>query len=119
MAVTPPAAFVRGPLQACRMVTPLDKFNPQWRVSELVWYAVLEIYRVSGWCRTGRVVMAEIYVSMDIETDGPSPGHYSLLSFGSIAFQLDRTILGTFERNLELLPWAKQDSAVMAWWQTQ
>jgi DNA polymerase III alpha subunit (gram-positive type) len=63
--------------------------------------------------------MAEIYVSTDIETDGPSPGHYSLLSFGSVAFHLDRTILGTFERNLELLPGAKQDSATMEWWQTQ
>lgn len=61
----------------------------------------------------------EIYVSTDIETDGPSPGHYSMLSFGSVAFRLDRTILGTFERNLELLPGAKQHPSHMSFWATQ
>jgi hypothetical protein len=30
--------------------------------------------------------MEEIYVSTDIETDGPIPGEYSMLSFGSAAF---------------------------------
>ena len=61
----------------------------------------------------------EIYVSTDIETDGPSPGHFSMLSFGSVAFRLDRTVLGTFERNLELLPGARQHPDTMAWWKTQ
>jgi DNA polymerase III alpha subunit (gram-positive type) len=61
----------------------------------------------------------EIYVSTDIETDGPSPGHYSMLSLGSAAFRLDRTVLGTFERNLELLPGARQHPAHMDWWATQ
>ena len=61
----------------------------------------------------------ELYVSTDIETDGPSPGQHSMLSFGSVAFRLDRTILGTFERNLELLPEAGQHPAHMAWWASQ
>lgn len=30
--------------------------------------------------------MAEIYVSTDVEVDGPIPGSYSMLSFGSAAF---------------------------------
>jgi hypothetical protein len=42
-----------------------------------------------------------------------------MLSFASVAFRLDKTILGTFERNLELLPQAKQDPKTMAFWQTQ
>jgi hypothetical protein len=42
-----------------------------------------------------------------------------MLSFGSVAFRLDKTILGTFERNLELLPGAKQHPDHMAWWATQ
>lgn len=63
--------------------------------------------------------MEELYVSTDIETDGPSPGHYSMLSFGSVAFRLDKRILGTFERNLEVLPGAKQHPDTMAWWGTQ
>ncbi len=63
--------------------------------------------------------MAEIYVSTDIETDGPSPGHYSMLSFGSVAFNLDKTIVGTFERNLDLLPGAKQHPKHMQWWLTE
>lgn len=60
--------------------------------------------------------MEDIYFCTDIETDGPSPGHYSMLSFATVAFRLDKTIIGTFERNLELLPGAKQDPDVMKWW---
>ncbi len=60
--------------------------------------------------------MEEVYVATDIETDGPSPGHYSMLSFASVAFRLDKSIIGTFERNLELLPGARQDANVMKFW---
>jgi hypothetical protein len=63
--------------------------------------------------------MDEIYVATDIETDGPSPGHYSMLSFGSVAFQLDRSVVSTFARNLELLPGAKQCPKVMKFWASQ
>ena len=47
--------------------------------------------------------MGEIYVSTDIETDGPSPGHDSMLSFGSVAFTLDRTIHSSFEAGPRVL----------------
>ncbi len=60
--------------------------------------------------------MDEIYIATDIETDGPSPGQYSMLSLGSVAFHLDKTIVSTFERNLELLPGARQDAKVMKFW---
>lgn len=60
-----------------------------------------------------------IYVATDIESNGPSPGHHSMLSFGSVAFTPDKTILATFTRNLELLTGAGEHPDTMAWWQTQ
>jgi len=60
----------------------------------------------------------EIYLSVDVEADGPVPGLYSMLSFGIAAFSLDKVLLGTFARNLELLPGAAQHPRVMAWWQS-
>lgn len=63
--------------------------------------------------------MNEIYVATDIESNGPSPGHHSMLSFASVAFTLDKTILSTFTRNLELLHGAKEHPETMAWWRTQ
>ena len=35
--------------------------------------------------------MNEIYVSTDVEVDGPIPGLYSMLSVGSAAYQFDKT----------------------------
>ena len=60
--------------------------------------------------------MSEIYISTDIETDGMSPRHNSMLAFGSVAVKLDRTVVSTFERNLKPLPGAKQDPRTMKWW---
>lgn len=60
--------------------------------------------------------MREIYISTDIESDGPIPGEYSMLSFGSAAYLEDKTLISTFSRNLNLLPNAKQDPDTMAWW---
>ena len=61
----------------------------------------------------------EIYVSTDIEADGPIPGSYSMLSFGSAAFKRDKTLIGTFTANLKPLEDAKQDPDTMKWWKTQ
>lgn len=61
----------------------------------------------------------EIYVSTDVETDGPIPGVNSLLSFGSAAYCADKTLLGTFTANLETLPGATADPKTMAWWTTE
>lgn len=58
----------------------------------------------------------EIYVSTDIETDGPIPGPNSMLSFASAAFLGDKTMIGTFSANLTLLPGASGDPKTMAWW---
>ncbi len=63
--------------------------------------------------------MREIYISTDIEADGPIPGPYSMLSFGSAAFLADKTLLGTFSVNLETLPDATGHPETMAWWRTQ
>jgi hypothetical protein len=63
--------------------------------------------------------MKEVYVSTDVETDGPIPGPHSMLSFGSAAFLADKTLLGTFTANLETLPGAEGAPNTMAWWKTQ
>src|SRR5437588_1300653 len=61
----------------------------------------------------------EIYVSTDVETDGPIPGVYSMLSIGSAAYLPDKTFLGGFTANLETLPGAAQHPETMRWWQGQ
>jgi hypothetical protein len=63
--------------------------------------------------------MPEIYVSTDVESDGPIPGPHSMLSFASAAFRADKSLVGTFEANLGTLPGAVGDPKTMAWWQTQ
>jgi DNA polymerase III alpha subunit (gram-positive type) len=63
--------------------------------------------------------MPEIYVSTDVETDGPVPGLNSMLSFGSAAYLADKTLIATFEANLETLPEAQPNPQTMAWWKTQ
>src|SRR5438045_1317686 len=63
--------------------------------------------------------MSEIYLSTDIEADGPIPGPYSMLSFASAAFLADKTLVSTFTANLDLLPGAQGDPKTMAWWSTQ
>ena len=65
------------------------------------------------------VMMTEIYVSTDIEADGPIPGPNSMLSLASAAFRADKTPLGTFSRNLQTLPGAQPDPKTEAWWQSQ
>lgn len=63
--------------------------------------------------------VAEIYVSTDVETDGPVPSLNSMLSFGSAAYLADKTLVQTFSANLATLPEASGDPATMAWWETQ
>ena len=63
--------------------------------------------------------MPEIYVSTDVESDGPIPGPHSMLSFASAAYRADKTLVATFWANLELLPGAQGDPKTMAWWGTQ
>src|SRR4051812_41880780 len=78
-------------------------------------------------CRGGRLrgtegqrdMASEIYVSTDVEADGPIPGPHSMLSFASAAYRADRTLIGTFTRNLEALVGAAPDPKTEAWWKTQ
>jgi len=60
--------------------------------------------------------MNEIYVSTDVEVDGPVPGPHSMLSLGSAAFLADKTLVATFSANLELLPGATGHPDTMKWW---
>jgi hypothetical protein len=63
--------------------------------------------------------MSEIYVSTDVEADGPIPGPNSMLSFASAAYRAEKTLIATFEANLETLPGAQGDHKTMEWWKTQ
>jgi len=60
--------------------------------------------------------MNEVYVSTDVEVDGPIPGPHSMLSFGSAAYLADKTLLSTFTANLETLPGASAHPDTSAWW---
>lgn len=58
----------------------------------------------------------EIYISTDIEADGPIPGPYSMLSFASAAYTADKQLLGTFSANLNTLENASEHPDTRAWW---
>jgi hypothetical protein len=61
--------------------------------------------------------MIEVYVSTDVETDGPIPGPHSMCSFASAAYLADKTLVGTFSANLDLLPGAAGHPERMKWWE--
>jgi hypothetical protein len=58
----------------------------------------------------------EIYVSTDIEADGPIPGPHSMLSLASAAYRPDKTVVATFTINLECLPDTAPDPRTLEWW---
>lgn len=57
-----------------------------------------------------------MYIYTDVETDGPIPGEYSMLSIGSVAFSPDGKVLGKFYRKLKRLKGAKQHPETMKFW---
>ena len=63
--------------------------------------------------------MGEIFVSTDVEADGPVPGLNSMLSLGSAAYLPDKTLVATFEANIETLEGATSHPETMRWWATQ
>lgn len=63
--------------------------------------------------------MREIYISTDVETDGPIPGPHSMLSLGAAAYTADKQLLSTFSANLETLEGASPHPKTAAWWATQ
>lgn len=58
----------------------------------------------------------EVYVSTDIEADGPIPGPHSMLSLASAAFDARGALLGTFTVNLATLPDAAPHPATARFW---
>lgn len=58
----------------------------------------------------------EIYVSTDVEADGPIPGPHSMLSFASVVYRPDKTIVDEFSVNLLPLPGAAPHPRTMTWW---
>ena len=63
--------------------------------------------------------MSEIYISTDVETDGPIPGPHSMLSFASAAYTADKTLVATFTANLETLDGASAQPETARLWATQ
>ena len=62
------------------------------------------------------MVKPEIYVSTDIEADGPIPGPHSMLSFASAAYTGEKKLITTFSVNLETLPEADAHPETQVWW---
>jgi hypothetical protein len=70
----------------------------------------------------------DLYISVDVETDGPIPGPNSMLSLGAAAFVLnpvggkepdEYTHLADFSVNLDTLEGATPNADTMRWWATQ
>ena len=61
----------------------------------------------------------EIYISTDVETDGPIPGPHSMLSLGAAAYTADKTLVSTFSVNLEQLAGAQAHPKTAEWWSKQ
>lgn len=59
-----------------------------------------------------------VYLSTDVEADGPIPAEYSMLSFGTVAFSESGKVVGRFYRKLKRLPGAKRHPAHMRWWKS-
>jgi DNA polymerase III alpha subunit (gram-positive type) len=60
----------------------------------------------------------QIYVVVDIETDGPVPELYSMLSLAAVATTEKEEIDSFYEKTLPLKG-ALQHPSAMAWWKTQ
>jgi len=65
------------------------------------------------------LVASPIFIVTDIESDGPTPLHNSMLSFASVAIEADGTRHGTFEAQLLQRPDRTTNETTMAWWETQ
>lgn len=72
--------------------------------------------------------MSEIYISVDVETDGPIPGPNSMLSLGAAAFKRigqgqtksnDFEMVGTFSINIKPIDGASPDPDTAKWWEGQ
>lgn len=64
-------------------------------------------------------VASPIFIVTDIESDGPTPLHNSMLSFASVAIEADGTRHGEFEAQLLARPDRTTNEQTMEWWKTQ
>lgn len=60
----------------------------------------------------------QIYVIVDIEADGPTPGLFSMLSIGAVATTKDAEVSRYYHKILPLKE-AGQNPNTMNWWKTQ
>jgi hypothetical protein len=60
-----------------------------------------------------------LYISTDVETDGPIPGVNSMLSLGSAWFDEHGDLRASFSANLHTLPGAVADAKALDWWRGQ
>jgi len=58
----------------------------------------------------------ETYISIDVETNGPIPGEYSMLSLGSVALNKKGEILGKFYKKLKPIKNAGEHPQTMIFW---
>lgn len=61
----------------------------------------------------------EVYVSIDVETDGPAPCVNSMLALGAAAFSAEGAALSSWYSTLHPLYTGQPDSGTMDWWKTQ
>jgi uncharacterized protein YhfF len=91
-------------------------FSPEMEV-------VCETFRLVSVLPAGRAlynqVASPIFIVTDIESDGPTPLHNSMLSFASVAIEADGTRHGEFEAQLLQRPDRSTNETTMAWWETQ
>ncbi len=58
----------------------------------------------------------ELFISVDIEADGPAPGINSMLSLGAVALDVNKHVKGKFSVNIIELPEASADPETVRWW---
>lgn len=84
---------------------------------------VCETFRLVTVLPAGRELYARVarpvFIVTDIESDGPTPLHNSMLSFASVAVEADGTRHGSFEAQLLQRPDRTTNETTMAWWATQ
>ena len=84
---------------------------------------VCETFRLVTVLPAGRELYARvarpIFIVTDIESDGPTPLHNSMLSFASVAVEADGTRHGSFEAQLLQRADRTTNETTMAWWATQ
>lgn len=61
----------------------------------------------------------EIYISIDVETNGPAPGLNSMLALGAAAFTADGNMPTWYYHTLHPMFASHADPDTMKWWETQ